>query len=239
MTEIPALSVVTTTDPVARQLPLLLEALSSLAVHEHKRYEIIIVDDLGQWKTEKPPACDAMDGLTIKTVQPYQRQGQLKAIQQGLAQATSPLILTIDPDLYACVPEIPDMVAMIDDMTLAIHAVRGEREDVGLFRQIASDIVNSFIRTITGLEVKDIGSPITLFKRDVLDMLPPISSGKQPNLRLRAYLILDDRLACYNLKAGATSSASSHYNLVHLIGTTWRLLRDAINIRLRHTMRSP
>lgn len=235
----PVLSVITTTDPVAGQLPALLQELSSLAIRRNDHYEVIIVDDLGQWEIGTPPIYKKFPHLLIRTIQPKQRQGQLKAIQRGLEKAAAPIMLTIDPDLHQCVPEIPYMAAMLNAKTMAIHAVRTKRTDVGTFRKIASGTVNMLVRNITGLQVRDIGSPITLFKKEVLDMIPPASAGRQLNLRLHIYIELGTRLACYNLKNGTKNDTPSHYNLIHLIQTSWRLLRDAVQIRIRKTSRNP
>ena len=47
------LSIITTTDPVTQKLPFLLESLSCLAQSRSEHYEVIIVDDLEQWKSKK------------------------------------------------------------------------------------------------------------------------------------------------------------------------------------------
>jgi hypothetical protein len=227
----PALSIITTTDPVARQLSFLLRELSSLAIERNDSYEVIIVDDLGQWEIGTPPNYNFSPHLLIRIIQLKQRQGQLKAVQRGLEEATTPLMLTIDPDLHQCVSEIPYMTDMLNENIMAVHAVRTKRTDVGRFRKIASCVVNMLVRNITGLQVRDIGSPITLLKRDVLDMIPPASAGRQLNMRLRIYLELGNKLACYNLKNGTKNNTPSHYDLIHLIHTSWRLLRDAVQIR--------
>ena len=231
MSNNPVLSIVTTTDPEAENLPRLLAALSSLALAETGCYEVIIVDDLQQWSSEQPPEPDALPGLIIRPIQCAPRQGQLKAIQTGLARAKAELILTIDPDLYPCVPEIPHMMAMINDTTPAVHAVRSQRSDLGAFRKLASRLVNIVVRKITGLSVPDIGSPITLFRKDVLQAIPGNTSGYQPNLRLRGYLFLGSRLCCYYLKNETHAESSSHYDARQLVVTSWRLLRDAIHLR--------
>ena len=225
------LSIVTTTDPQANQLSHLLAALSHLATSLDQCFEVIIVDDLQQWASENPPAADALPGLLIKPILTATREGQLKAIKKGLAQASSPLILTIDPDMHPCASEIPAMMAMVNEVTMAVHAVRSTRSNVSTFRRLASGVVNVLVRMITGLTVKDIGSPVTLFKKEVLAAIPQDASDHQPNLRLKAYLYLGERLACYPLKNAATTKAPSHYDLRQLIMTSWRLLRDAIYLR--------
>jgi undecaprenyl-phosphate 4-deoxy-4-formamido-L-arabinose transferase len=231
----PTLSIITTTDPRARQLPFLLEELSALASKRNESYEVVIVDDLSQWEHESKPDHSCYPSLFIKAITPTKKQGQLQAIMKGFKEATGEILLTIDPDLHPCVPEIPNMVTLIDENTLAVHAVRKSRSDASIFRLTASFLVNLLVRSITGLKVKDIGSPISLLHRDALNLLPEISK-KNTNPRLTAYLELGEKLTFYNLSAGADSKTPSHYKVVHLVSASWALLKASFLLRktLRH-----
>lgn len=225
------LSIITTTDPVTQKLPFLLESLSCLAQSRSEHYEVIIVDDLAQWKNNKHLKYARFSSLSIKPIQPEKKQGQLKAILTGLQEAKAPLLLTIDPDLYPCVPEIPNMMKMINENIFAVHAVRNSRPGTSFFRLAGSAVINMLVRKITGLKVHDIGSPITLFDRKVFSIIPLFSSSKNSNPRLQYYLILNDKLTTYKLRQSATSNGSSHYSLLQLIKTSYNLLEAAINLR--------
>lgn len=225
------LSIITTTDPVTQKLPFLLENLSCLAESRNEHYEVIIVDDLGQWKNKKHPEYTHFSSLTIRPIQPQKKQGQLKAILTGLQEASAPLLLTIDPDLYPCVPEIPSMIEMISENIFAVHAVRGSRPGTSFFRLAGSAVINMLVRKITGLKVHDIGSPITLFDRKVFSIIPLFTPNKNSNPRLQYYLRLNGRLTTYKLKKAATSNGSSHYSLFQLIKTGYKLLEAAIKLR--------
>lgn len=231
MNERPALSIVTTTDPLARQLPLLLEALAAVSTEQGQCYEVVVVDDLAQWREVGSPEHRDFPSLLVKEIRPEQRLGQPGALERGFQEAQAPLILTIDPDLYPCVTEIPRMMEMLNAHVLAVHVVRGSRPGVSVLRRAGSSIVNFLVQRITGLNVRDIGSPVTLFDRRVLAMIPPAPAHRQINLRLRAYLMLGDRLTCFHLKTETRDANPSHYNLARLIQATWRLLRDALYLR--------
>ena len=224
------LSIITTTDPVTQKLPFLLESLSCLAQSRSEHYEVIIVDDLEQWKSKKHVEF-TFPSLSVKPIQPKKKQGQLKAILTGLQEAKAPLVLTIDPDLYPCVPEIPNMMKMINENIFAVHAVRSSRPGTSFFRLAGSVAINMLVRKITGLKVRDIGSPITLFDRKVFSILPLHPSSKNSNPRLQYYLRLNSKLTSYKLRQCSTSNGLSHYNLLQLIKTSYKLLESAMSLR--------
>lgn len=231
MNEAPSLSIITTTDPQTKQLPLLLKALSDLANEEGGIYEVVIVDDLNQWKNEPPPSDSAYPGLKVTTLKPLEKLGQLGAILAGIKMAKSRILLTIDPDLYPCVPEIPRMTSMINNQTLAVHAIRQSRPDTSIFRVAGSKVVNFMVRRLTGLKVEDIGSPITLFEREALKFFDEEQTKKNINPRLLCYIKLGDRLATYRLEREPEYKKGSHYKLGALIITGWNLIKNAYSMR--------
>lgn len=229
MSREPILSIITTTDPMAGQLPMLLQALSLLAASQGDCYEVVIVDDLGQWGNGSADIGTEFPSLIITPIPGGQREGQLKAIQKGIAHACAPLIMTVDPDLHPCVPEIPDMLRLLSDEALAVHVVRKCRPGTGWFRRIASRSINFLVRNIMGLRIHDIGSPITLFDRKALDVLSDASPARQVHPRLQAYSRLGDRVICYELKNAAPGDRS-HYNIIGLTIIAWKLIGDALHL---------
>ncbi|WP_272961832.1 glycosyltransferase [Alcanivorax jadensis] len=225
-----SLSIITTTDPLAGQLPNLLHALSSLATEQGKIYEVVIVDDLNQWKTNPAPIESDFLNLKIKAIRPEQHIGQIKAMTLGLLQAKSPVILTIDPDMYPCVPEIPAMQALLNDYTLAVHGVRQSRYDTSLFRLFASAIFNWLVRKLTGLATKDFGSPVTLFQKEVLENLDLYATGG-PNIKMYAYMQLGPRLGSYEISNAATPIGASHYRFPQLLLTAVKILKECFYLR--------
>jgi len=225
----PSLSIITTTDPLAGQLPTLLKELSALASSQAKLFEVVVVDDLAQWKKSPPPEENAFSSLHIKTICPSKRTGQINAIHSGLQQTTAPYLLTIDPDMHSCVPEIPTMLGMLDDNTLAVHGVRSARPDANILRLMGSALANKMVQKTTGLCVEDIGSPVSLFDRKVLSMIP--QQHQNANIKLLGYLILGSRLGSYRLQGRAAENTASHYKLAGLAQQLLRLFNDCLYTR--------
>lgn len=226
----PALSVITTTDPVARQLPALLEALSLLASQTSSHYEVVIVDDLAQWQPPNSVALPSYPNLHIRPLLPERSEGQQRALLKGVFIAKAPLILTIDPDLYPCTHDIPIMMGMINDHCWAVHGVRTQRADITSIRRQGSALANMVTSLITGLEVPDVGSPITLFSRRAINTLP-LPSVKVVHARLYSYLMLGDRLAWHPLKCGSPANVGSQYSLPRLSLLFLRLVMESIIAR--------
>lgn len=226
----PQLSIVTTTDPVARQLPYLLAALQRLAEQEATCYQVIIVDDLGQWQNEAPPPIEDYPSLILRLLRPAVRQGQSQAILRGISIADTPYILTIDPDLHLCVAEIPAMMKHFDRCILAVHGYRSRRPDIGLVRKVGSLAANLLVRFITGLSVPDIGSPVTLFQRHALAQITIPEQAKR-NPRLYIYASLGSALSIHKLHHGSPSKSPSQYSFVQLSRLIGKLLVDSYYCR--------
>ena len=109
----PLLSIITTTDPAARQLPKLLDALSSLATQMSQSFEVIVIDDLKLWPSSDDCHLDTYPGLVIHPLWYPEYRGQLRAMLSGIMIAQGDSILTIDPDMHPCVPEIPGMQSTV------------------------------------------------------------------------------------------------------------------------------
>jgi len=237
MNTTPSLSIITTTDPLAGQLPHLLDALSLLATSQKDHYEVVIVDDLGLWETQPFLSQHERSSLTIKPIPSERQKGQLSAILTGFSFAQAPLLLIIDPDLHPCVPEIPSMMQLINSDTLVVHGVRSSRPDAGYIRLLGSTVINFLIRKVTGLNIYDIGSPITLFDRKALETIT-LTGSNQRNPRLEAYLKLRNKLAIYNVKGCTSKKTPSHYKLSQLLNLSRVLLSDAIHFKIKNTHRN-
>lgn len=226
-----SLSIITTTDPLTGHLPALLSELSSLAIKEKAQYEVVIVDDLQQWKDSAPPLSAEYKNLLINLITPSEHAGQLGAILNGISYAKGSLLLTIDPDLYPCVHEIPELLALLNTNTHAVHGVRKHRSDANQVRMWGSKFINWLICRITGLRIDDIGSPICLFKKEILTLLPSSEEERQINPRLLCYFKLADQLSSYTLRSSAVKGEVSHYTTTEIIRTTWHLIRNALKLR--------
>lgn len=226
----PQLSIVTTTDPVAKQLPKLLGALADLACQQHLHIEVVVVDDLGQWRESDQPSTDAFPPLSLRVLTNDVARGQENAILGGLSQARAPVLLTLDPDMHPCVPELPGLLSLLGDNCCLVHGARAHRQGLSLFRRLSSHLANWLFRAVTGLAVDDIGSPVTLITRAALDGLPPLDGSPGRN-KLFAYSRLKAQMRVYYLKNAPAPDVQSEYSVIDLVGVFRKLLRDSIDAR--------
>lgn len=219
-----SLTIVTTSDPIGGKLPSLLSALSRLATSSAEHFEVIIVDDLKYWRAESDIRKPDLPGLRVSVIWYPERVGQLTAVMRGLEKVSTEEVLTIDPDMHACVVEIPEMRKRLGEDADIVHGIRRERLDIGLLRRIGSCVANIAVRSITGIEVRDIGSPVALLRTDVIKHLP----REKGNPRLNTYIRLGSRVTTYTLVHGTEKDAPSQYSLGKLFITLVKLIHSAV-----------
>ncbi|MEY1661988.1 hypothetical protein [Isoalcanivorax beigongshangi] len=225
----PSLSVITTTDPVAGQLPLLIASLRQLARSQRWQVELVIVDDLGQWRSSAPPP-SAGSELSLVLLSPWQRQGQAAALELGIHASRAPTLLTIDPDLHPCVGELPALLAKLAGPVQMVHGVRPERTDSSALRRCGSRVTNWLVSAIIDVHITDLGSPVTALHRSTLAHLATLPTGCA-NPRLYLYGLLGDAVVCHRLVRGSPATVPSQYSFFQLVRVMWRLLHDSRIIR--------
>lgn len=223
------ISVVTTTDPIARQLPRLLDTLSLLATKKNKIIEVIIVDDLKQW-AEGGISISPRAGLLIRPLWYPEYRGQMLATISGIEITQGQRILTIDPDMYECISEIPEMIGLLDKGTFqAVHGKRARRPDIGRLRQLASAAINALVRHIAKIDIADIGSPVLLINREVLGQ---ISLRENGNPLINAYVKLGPSIAVYKLHC-SSQKTPSQYSIIALARLFFRMVLDSLKVRFQ------
>lgn len=228
----PALSVVTTTDPSAGCLPELLKRLSQLAMQRGELFEVVVVDDLKLWPSESQAKLDSLPGLQLRPLWYPEHRGQLAAMLAGITQATGERVFTTDPDMFACISELPDMLEELQENTALIHGIRPNRQDIGPLRLFGSQIANTTVRTITGLKVPDLGSPVALLRPALVAPLMA-ETYRLRNPRLFLYTRLGPALRTFRLKNAPPAGNPSQYRLFTLISLFFQLIQDSIAVRHR------
>lgn len=226
----PSLSVVTTTDPVAGHLPALLTQLSAQACSCGERFEVIIVDDLKQWQSAATITLPTLPGLTLRPLWYPEQRGQLPAMLAGLALASADTVFTTDPDMFACVAELPALRQQLQAGIQLVHAARTTRPDASPLRRVGSTLANLAVRLIAGLQVTDLNSPVTVLRRATAqDLLGSV--GRIRNPRLYLYASLGPALSAYSLSHGAPVGSPSQYRLFTLIALFFSLIQDSMEVR--------
>jgi glycosyltransferase involved in cell wall biosynthesis len=95
--------------------------------------------------------------------------GQTAAMQTGIDRARGTLIVTMDGDRQNDPADIPRLVAhMLENDLDMVSGWRKDRQDAAIKRKLPSRIANQIIRRVTGVEVKDNGCSLKVFRAHVI-----------------------------------------------------------------------
>ncbi len=149
--------------------PLLQRVHEVLGSYPHP-WEIILVDDGSRDGT--PQALQAAQrqwGRHVRVLELATNFKQTAAMQAGIDAARGSVIATLDGDLQNDPIDIPRMVARLlnEDLDL-VAGWRKNRQDGWLLRKLPSWIANRLIARATGVNFKDYGCSLKVFRADCL-----------------------------------------------------------------------
>jgi glycosyltransferase involved in cell wall biosynthesis len=135
-------------------------------------YEILFIDDgSGDGSFGVLQGLAAADAR-VKVVRLRRNFGQTPALRAGIDWSTGDVIVTMDGDLQNDPADIPELLAKLDEGYDAVLGLRAERKDHFLIRTLPSRVGNWLIRTVTGVQIKDLGCTLRALRRDLADALP-------------------------------------------------------------------
>ena len=149
---------------IAPLIMLLEEALEGF------NYEVIFVDDGSNDGTQK----EILKYISkrIMLVELRKNYGQSTAMTAGIDYAQGTYIALLDGDLQNDPSDIPFMLKKIKTEDWDVVAGnRKNRKDSMLFRRIPSKIANVIISKTTGVNIKDYGCTLKIFKREIAEDL--------------------------------------------------------------------
>ena len=129
-------------------------------------WEVVLVDD---GSSDSTPAelkrCAALYGPHVRVVVLVRNFKQTAAMQAGLDAARGDVIVTMDGDLQNDPIDIPRMVyrLLTEELDL-VAGWRKNRQDGLLLRKIPSRIANRLIARLTGVQLKDYGCSLKVFR---------------------------------------------------------------------------
>jgi len=169
--DLPEISIVV---PVFNEAPNLetLYTETILAMEELGRaFEFILVDDGssdGSFAVLK--RLQAQDAR-LRVVRLARNFGQNPALYAGFSRARGGILVTLDADLQNPPSEIPKLISALEESDLDIaQGWRTQRED-NPFRRMASRGVNGCVSLLTGTRIKDLGSGMKAYRREIIDQL--------------------------------------------------------------------
>lgn len=130
------------------------------------KYEVIFVDDGSTDGTQKE--IQKFTGNGIVLVELRKNYGQSTAMTAGIDYATGQYIAMLDGDLQNDPADIPFMLQKLKEEDWDVVAGnRRNRKDGMLLRKIPSKVANAIIRRTTGVNIRDYGCTLKIFKREI------------------------------------------------------------------------
>lgn len=162
------LSVVITVMNEEENIKPLIEALTNSL--EGIDYEVVFVDDGSTDRTKKEIIANANN--RIKLIELRKNYGQSTAMTAGIDNSSGRYIAMLDGDLQNDPADIPPMLQKLKEEDWDVVAgERKNRKDGILLRKIPSQLANAFIRSMTGVHIKDYGCTLKVFKHEIAEDL--------------------------------------------------------------------
>jgi dolichol-phosphate mannosyltransferase len=159
---VPLFNEVDNVAPLAGQI---LAALKS----EPRPLELVLVDDAstdGTW--DKIIAAHAADPR-VRGLRHTRNTGQSAALWTGFRNSTAPIIMTLDGDLQNDPADLPRLLAGLKEYDV-VCGMRVARQD-NFVRRASSKIARAARKTILGVDFRDTGCGLRVFKRTALNTL--------------------------------------------------------------------
>ena len=205
------------------------EQLTTVLMHLHSSYEVILIDDGSEDATfVRLSEVHAADPH-VRVIQFTKNFGQTAAFAAGFAYARGRLIVTMDGDLQNDPADIPELLTLARDHDV-VCGWRKDRKDDFLTRHVPSVAANWLLGLASGIRLHDNGCSLKVFRAEVVKPLK-LSPGMHRYLPALASQ-LGGRVTEVVVNHRARLFGRSKYGLSRTFG----VMRDIA--RLRHLMRA-
>ncbi len=215
----------------AENLDELIRRCLEVCLQTKRIFEIILVDD---GSSDASPAMITQAAKNnpeqIVGVLLNRNYGQHAAVIAGLTESRGEIVITLDADLQNPPEEIPNLLQETDKGIDVVGTIRMNRRD-SFFRKFSSGLVNSMVRSATGVMMNDYGCMLRAYRKNVVDAM----------LQCREHSTFIPILA--NSFAGSTSEipvqheartqGDSKYSFLKLISLQFDLLTSMSTFPLR------
>jgi glycosyltransferase involved in cell wall biosynthesis len=144
--------------------------VSECLSHYPYPWELLLVNDGSRDGTRAAIERERrQNGAHIRLIELSRNYKQTAAMQAGIDHARGDVIVTLDGDLQNDPVDIPRMVARLlhEDLDL-VAGWRQNRQDALVMRKLPSRVANRLIARMTGLDIKDNGCSLKVFRASVL-----------------------------------------------------------------------
>jgi glycosyltransferase involved in cell wall biosynthesis len=150
----------------------LYDALMATVPALGRSFEIIFVDDGSRDRTFARLAAIAARDPRVRVIKLRRNCGQTPAMAAGIDHAQGRVLITMDADLQNDPADIGGMLAKLEQGHDLVVGWRQDRHDKWLSRKLPSIIANRLIAAISGVDVKDNGCTLKVFRADLIKSVP-------------------------------------------------------------------
>lgn len=134
-------------------------------------YEVVAVDDGSRDGSFEVLRGFQEQDARWRVVRLLRNFGQSPALYAGFSTARGRVVVTLDADLQVPPAEIPKVVDALEQGPYdEVQGVRAQRHD-SWFRKTASRGINAVMSRVLGTEVRDLGSGLKAYRREVIEYL--------------------------------------------------------------------
>jgi len=153
-------------------LPLAQEVAAALR-QQPRSYEVVFVDDASTDDTWERIRQAQRHDPRVRGLRHQRNSGQSAAVWTGLQATQSPILATLDGDRQNDPADLPGMLAKLDEVDF-VSGMRLKREDSWL-RRVSSKIARWARRKALGVDFRDTGCAIRVWKRPCLEGVFPFN----------------------------------------------------------------
>ncbi|MEY2408691.1 MAG: dolichol-phosphate mannosyltransferase, partial [Verrucomicrobiota bacterium] len=136
-------------------------------------WELVFVDDASTDDTWKRIAQAREADARVRGLRHQRNAGQSAAVWTGISATTSPILCTLDGDLQNDPADLPGMLTELGSVDF-VSGMRLSRQDTWV-RKISSRIARRARRAALGVDFRDTGCAIRVFKRETLSGVFPFN----------------------------------------------------------------
>lgn len=163
----PHLSIVVPVYNSASMVQALADEVHAALAGQPWSFELILVNDGSRDASWQEIVRAARRYPAVLGVNLMRNYGQHNALLAGIRQARGALIVTMDDDLQHPPAEIPKLLAALGEGPDVVYGVP-DREQHGLWRDLASWISKSALRTVMRIDIADMSSAFRAFRSQVV-----------------------------------------------------------------------
>ncbi|MBN1611277.1 MAG: glycosyltransferase [Polyangiaceae bacterium] len=195
-------------------LPELHRRLSAAMAHDCAEYEIILVEDCGgdeSWEVTRE-LCNS--DPRVQGIRMSRNYGQHSALLCGVRAARYDVVVTIDDDLQNPPEEIPKLLARLSEGHDVVYGTP-QREQHGLFRDLASRITKIALQSAMGAET---ARKVSAFRAFRTELRQAFDGYRSPSVNLDVLLTwATSRFASETVTHAPRYHGDSGYSLRKLI----------------------